>query len=100
VGNVVTVAGTTPDEVKEAQVELAIYFADNGSFTGSGGVSTGGPDSIKVGSIELDGLNDLNAQTITISGQAVPVMVSSLIGHLLGTTGLGSGLWRPTWRAW
>jgi len=106
-GAVVTITAETPVEINEAQIELAMYFAANGSLTGSGGSATSGvvPDKIKVGSIELDGLKTANesyaAQSkVTIGGAEMPTMVANLIGFLLSTSTAASGLFKPYFRAW
>ena len=97
----VTLDNDTPIEVQEATVELAMSFLANGSLTGAqGGPKSGTPDSIKVGSIELDGLNQEDRQNAVIGGVAMPTMVASLIGHLLAYNTASSGLFRPWFRAW
>jgi len=100
-GAEVTLTAETPAEVEEAQIELALYFVDNGSFTGkiSSNTSNSGPDRIKVGSIELDGLRS-DVRATTVGGVAMPTMVANLIGHLLAKPANSSGLYRPTFRAW
>lgn len=102
IGAEVTISNETPEEIKEAQVELAIYFVANGSFTGTTTSSSGdGPDRIKVGSIEIDGLKTRdNIPNMTLEGVEIPFMVKSLIDHLFGVTPTGSGLFKPTFRAW
>jgi len=105
-GAVVTISAETPIEINEAQIELAMFFATNGSLTGSSGSTSGAiPDSIKVGSIELDGLKAKNesfsAKTkVTIGGAEMPTMVANLIGPLLSTATSASGLFKPYFRAW
>jgi len=101
VGDVVTLTAETPVEIQEATVELAMSFLANGSFTGTGGgAKSGTPDSIKVGSIELSGLNQEDRQNVTMGGVAIPTMVANLIGHLLATSTTSSGLFKPWFRAW
>ena len=98
----VTLADETPEEVGEAQIELAFYFTDSGSFTGkiNSDSNDSGPDSISVGSIQLSGLrSDINGTTV--GGVLLPTMVANLVDHLLGIPATtGSGLFRPTFRVW
>ena len=103
VGDVVTLDNDTPNDIKDATVELAISFASSGSVTGSGGDSkVNAPDSIKVGSIELGGLNESSeSNNVVIGGVQLPVMVANLINPYLGkTSNAGSGLFKPYFRAW
>lgn len=99
----VTLTDETPVEIVEAQVELALYFTNNGGgFTGkiTSDATNSGPDSITVGSIQLSGLRE-NINGTTVGGVLLPTMVANLVGHLLGISAASSsGLYRPTFRVW
>jgi hypothetical protein len=99
-GAYVVLDNETPIAIQEATVELAMSFVASGSYTGAGGgAKSGSPNAIKVGSIELDGLNDTDRENIVIGGVAIPTMVANLISPLLGKAAVGSGLFRPWFRA-
>jgi len=107
-GYYIELVAETPEAIKEAQTEWAIDIGTNGGFTGedAGGSSSssGTPDEIKVGSIELKGLSGVQVSTgaYTVGKIDVPPVVMNLIDHLLVANNCSTcgGIGKPVWRAW
>jgi len=104
-GKVIDIDNSTPDSIKNAQVEMAIDIGNNGGFTESGSGSSGTPDSVSVGSISLSGLGSQTSSTsggYVVGRLEVPPMVMNMISYLLAANNLNTlgGIGRPVWRAW
>ena len=113
---------SVPQDVKDAQIELAVFIQANGSYGGGadkGGAAGGDPsligtpNDIKVGSIELTGLKSDGSQEsgqtamatggLMVSGVSLPPVVYAMIKPYLTAyvdNAMTTGLYQPVWRAW
>jgi len=111
---------TVPQEIKDAQVELAVFIFTSGGFGGTakqGGAITGNPslvgtpEALKVGSISLEGLKSDGASDKSrsssvgymLAGVSLPPVVYKMLEPYLTASApqaLLSGLNMPYWRAW